>query len=225
MQRWHFIVLAGVLVLGIGYGWTHRQQLGLAGAGATGADDAIDSNGPAAGNAHLGGIAWQKVDRPADGFRLEMPVNVNQIQIPAYNESGGIDQVNMLFSNPDAETTFSLAWADNPPVARVSGRSADRTLEMARAGAMARSQTTEVSEAAVNTQGFPGRQFVSRNSGGGVMDSRLIYAGSRLYMLTAAFPSGAARREQDVARFFNSFAITSAAGSPKSGSPSSSKTD
>jgi hypothetical protein len=225
VQRWHFIVLAGVLVLGIGFAWTHRQQLGLAGARPTGANDTIDSNDAAAANAHLGSIAWQKVDRPADGFRLEMPVNVNQIQIPAYNESGGVDQVNMIFSNPDAETTFSLAWADNPPVARVSGQSPDQMLEMARAGALARTQTAEVNEAVVSSQGFPGRQFASRNSGGGIMDSRLIYAGSRLYMLTAAFPSSAARHEKDVSRFFNSFAMTSTASSGKSRSPSSSRTN
>jgi hypothetical protein len=48
------------------------------------------------------------------------------------------------------------------------------------------------------------------------MDSRLIYAGSRLYMLTVAFPSSGARREKDVTRFFDSFVITSAAGSGKS---------
>jgi hypothetical protein len=39
------------------------------------------------------------------------------------------------------------------------------------------------------------------------MNSRLIYAGQRLYMLTAVFPSAGARRDADVSRFFNSFAI------------------
>jgi hypothetical protein len=39
------------------------------------------------------------------------------------------------------------------------------------------------------------------------MSSRLIYVNPRLYMLIAAFPSEGARREQDVARFFDSFAI------------------
>jgi predicted Zn-dependent protease len=39
------------------------------------------------------------------------------------------------------------------------------------------------------------------------MDARLIYAGDRLYMLVAAFPSARARRDQNVARFFNSFKL------------------
>ena len=48
-----------------------------------------------------------------------MPADVKQIQIPAYNETGGADPVETIFSTPDTETTFSVAWADNPPVARV----------------------------------------------------------------------------------------------------------
>jgi hypothetical protein len=39
------------------------------------------------------------------------------------------------------------------------------------------------------------------------MNSRLILAGKRLYMLTATFPTGGARRDEDVARFFSSFTL------------------
>jgi len=49
---------------------------------------------------------------------------------------------------------------------------------------------------------------VVRNTGGGVMDTRFIYAGTRLYMLIATAPSAAERRENDIIRFFNSFAIS-----------------
>jgi hypothetical protein len=207
VQRWHLILLAGIVLVGGGYSWTHRQQLGLTGEQEISADGGRGAN--AASIVRPTGILWQKVDRSEDGFRLEMPDDVKQMQIPAYNESGGTDQVNMLFSNPDAETQFSVAWADNPPVARVNKMSANKTLEMARKGAMARTQTIEVNESVITTQGFPGREFSSRNSGGGVMNSRLLYAGSRLYMLTAVYPSASARREKDLRRFFNSFVITS----------------
>lgn len=211
-------------MLGIGYVVVHRQQLGLTGQPAIGADDSRDINEAVAPVGHPANIIWQKVDRPADGFRVEMPTDVKQIQIPAYNESGGTDQVDMIFSNPDAETTFSVAWADDPPVARVSKRTPDRTLEMARDGAVARTQTTLVSESANNTLGFPGRDFAARNTGGGVFNSRLVYAGSRLYMLVAAFPSTGARRDRDVSRFFNSFVISSSAGG-KTGAAQPAKND
>jgi len=196
-------------VLGIGYGVVHRDDLGLTGRHGIGAGDGRDGRDS---TAHPATIVWQTVDRSPDGFRVEMPADVKQIQIPAYNESGGTDQVKMVFSNPDAATTFSVAWADNPPVARVNRLSPDQTLEMARDGALARAQTDLVSESASTPQGFPGRDFASRNSGGGVMSSRLIYVGSRLYMLNAAFPSAGARRDRDVNRFFNSFTVTPGTG-------------
>ena len=206
----HYIVLAAIALLGIGYVFMHRQDLGLTGVHPIGADDSRDSNEPADPAARPANIVWQKVDRSTDGFRVEMPIDVKQIQIPAYNETGGTDQVNMIFSNPDADTAYSVAWEDNPPVARVSKQAPGRTLESARNGAVARTQTTLVNESATNTQGFPGREFAARNAGGGILNSRLIYAGSRLYMLTAVFPSAGARRDKDVSRFFNSFVITGA---------------
>jgi hypothetical protein len=215
VKRWHYIALAGLLVLGVGYVVLHRQELGLTGPHAIGADDSRDLIEPPSPTTRPIAIVWKKVDRTQDGFKVEMPVDVRQIQIPAYNESGGTDTVDMIFSNPDADTTFSVAWADNPPVARVSNRAPDRTLEMARDGAVARTQTTLESESANNTQGFPGRDFVARNSGGGVLNSRLVYAGSRLYMLVAAFPSAYSRRDRDGNRFFNSFTVTSPAGNGK----------
>jgi len=209
VKIWHYILLGGVVLVGGGVAYTHRQQLGLTGDHAIGADDSRDSSEPTSSTGHPANISWQKVDRSSDGFRVEMPANQSQIQVPAYNEAGNTDQVNMIFSNPDAETTFSVAWEDNPPVARVNKEVAERTLSMARDGAVERTQTTLVSESANTTQGFPGREFTAKNSGGGVLNSRLIYAGSRLYMLSASFPSSGARRDKDVNRFFNSFVVTS----------------
>jgi len=136
-----------------------------------------------------------------------MPTDVKEIQIPAYNESGGTDEVNMIFSNPDAETTFSVSWADDPPVVRINGRAPERVLTMARDEALARTQTSLVTETKSSPEGFTARDILARNAGGGVLDTRLLYAGERMYMLTAAFPSMNARREQDVIRFYNSFRV------------------
>jgi hypothetical protein len=155
------------------------------------------------------------VDRTPDGFKVDMPSDVKEIQIPAYNEIGGTDQVNMIFSYPNSETSFSVAWADDPPVVRVNNRVPDRILDMARDDALTRTQTTLVSESRITPGGFPARDFAARNVDGGVINSRLISAGSRLYMLIAAFPSANARRDQDVTRFFNSFTTTASASIPE----------
>jgi hypothetical protein len=223
VQRWHYIALAGILAVGTGYVVTHRQQLGLISQPAISANNTRDET--LAPTMPTGNIEWQKVDRSADGFKVEMPTEIKEIQIPAYNEAGETDKVSMIFSNPSAETTYSVAWEDNPPVARVDQRVPDRTLESARDGAIARTQTTLVNESTTNTQGFPGREFTARNSGGGVLNSRLIYAGSRLYMLIAVFPSAGARRDRDVSRFFNSFVVTSASGRGNAASQDQKTTD
>ena len=213
MKRWQYIVLLVVVVLIIVYVYLNWQELGLGGphgfggSGSLSGDQALSSR-PAI-------INWQLVDRTPDGFKVEMPSDVREIQIPAYNESGGSDQVSMIFAYPNSETTFSVVWADNPPVVRVNNRAPDRILDMARDDALARTQTTLVSESRSTPGGFPARDFVARNSGGGVMNARLISAGSRLYMLIAAFPSASARRDQDVTRFFNSFRTTFSSSIPE----------
>ena len=214
MKPWHLIVLVGIGVLGIVYIYLHRQELGLVRPAGAGAGN--DTSGePVAPIAHPAHISWEKVDRSPDGFKLEMPTDIKQLQIPAYNERGGSDQVNMIFSNADAETTFAVVWADDPPVARTNDRSPGKILDMARDGAVARTQTSLTGDSRNNIGGFPGRDFSARNVGGGVMNSRLIYANPRLYMLIAAFPSESARRDKDVTRFFNSFAIVSSGRIPE----------
>jgi hypothetical protein len=209
VKRWYYIVLGGILILGIVYIYLHRVELGIVGPASTGTEDAsgasVDQTTSSATPAH---IVWQKVDRAPDGFKVEMPIDSKEIQIPAYTASGGSEQVEMIYAYPDAETSYSVAWADNPPVARANGMAPDRTLDMARDDALARTQTTLVAESKTNRLGFPARDFSGRNVGGGVFNARLIMAGSRLYMLIASFPSAGARRDEDVARFMNSFTLT-----------------
>jgi hypothetical protein len=51
---------------------------------------------------------------------------------------------------------------------------------------------------------------VARNAEGGILNGRLILAGSHLYMLIATFPRNEERREEDVNRFFQSFKLSAA---------------
>jgi len=214
VRRLFYLVLLILLVLGIVYVYQHRQELGLVSPSAqpaSGSDESASTYPtPAPQPVHPASIAWQSVDRTPDGFKVEMPTDIKEIQIPAYNEQGGSEQVDMIYSYPDTDTSFSVAWADNPPVERVNSEVPNRTLDMARDDALARSQTALVTESEASQQGFPARDFSGRNLGGGVFNSRLILARRRLYMLTAAFPSASARRDQDVSRFFDSFSVVPA---------------
>ncbi len=208
MKWWQFIILIAIGILGIGYIYLHRVELGLV-RPASFEGEGDSSGEPGSPLPRPARISWENVDRSTDGFKVEMPAEVKELQVPADNERGGSDRVNMILSNANAETTFAVAWADDPPVARANDRNAGRILDMARDDAMARTQTSLTKESRSTIGGFPARDFSARNSAGGVMNSRLIYINPRLYMLIAAFPSESARREQDVARFFDSFAIVS----------------
>ncbi len=205
VRRLLYIVVTIVLILAIVYVCRHRVQFGLV-TPANGGDQSATSN-PVFPAVRPAEMTWQTVDRTPDGFKVEMPAEVKEIQVPAYNEQGGSEQVDMIYAYPDSETCFSVAWADNPPIERVNNNVPDRTLDMARDDAMARTQTTLVEQSNFSQQGFPGRYFSSRNLGGGVMNARLILARNRLYMLTATFPTTGARGDEDVARFFSSFSI------------------
>ncbi len=152
-------------------------------------------------------LKWRAIDKTAAGFKLEMPGEPKQSVVEATTDSGDPEPVSMLMVKPDAQSAFAIAWAEKPPVARVNDLLADKTLDQARDGAMARTQSTLISETRSTPQGYPGREVMSRNVGGGILDTRFIYAGTRLYMLIATSPSESARREDAIQRFFNSFAI------------------
>lgn len=201
MRRVYYLVLAVVLICGIVFIYYHRHTLGLTAkpGGAT------DTSSPQPAR-----ITWVDVNRPPEGFKVEMPAGTRQIEVPAYSRTGGADQVDMIYSYPDSVTTYSIAWKDNPPVERASREDPDTTLDNARDGALARTEAVLVSESRSTRQGYPTRDFVGRNASGGIFNARLILAGQRLYLLMAAFPGPSARRDSDVNHFLNSFDVLSA---------------
>jgi hypothetical protein len=200
MKRWQVIALCAAVVAVAAYFYFFRGGFGLGGShsGATGQAETAGAQ-PAK-------IQWQVINRPEDGFRLDMPADPKDLQVPAYNEVGGTEPVKMLFSSPDGDTTFAVTWQDNPPVARVNNRVPERTLDQARDGMLARTQTTLVTETKLTSLPYPGRDITAKNSEGGFLDARMLYVNDRLYTLMALFPTQNARHEQDVIRFFNSFA-------------------
>jgi hypothetical protein len=149
------------------------------------------------------------VNRSPDGFKVQMPTGTNETLIPAYNAQGGVEEVNMIMAMPGSDT-FAVAWADHPPVERASSENAEKTLDMARDGALTRTQTVLTGESRSRFDGYPECQFSARNDQGGILNARLILAGTHLYMLMAAFPAASSRRDEDVNRFFDSFTLTAA---------------
>jgi hypothetical protein len=183
----------------------HREGLGLAGLLPFSGAREASSTDRAAISGHPARMVWRTIERPDEGFRVDLPREPTDAQAPAYNEAGVSEPVKMLLSNPGGDTTFAVTWQDNPPIARANNRLPERTLEKARDGMLARTQTSLVTSTRFMLRGYPGLEIMGRNAGGGVLNARLIYAGERLYTLMALFPSEDVRREEDVNRFFNSF--------------------
>ena len=154
-------------------------------------------------------MKWQSVSDSNLGFKIEMPGAPNRVVVQANNETGTTDPISMILVKPEENHTYAIAWAEKPPIARINDLAPDRTLDQARDGILSRTASTSVSEVRSNPQGFPGRDIVAHNVGGGMLDTRLIYAAPRLYMLIATSPSASSRHEEDVIHFFNSFAIAS----------------
>jgi hypothetical protein len=200
----------GVVVIGaIGYCmYVYRVQLGLVSPRKFETNSSPDRTQLAQSTPP---IYWQSIDRLKDGFKVEMPHGVTETKVPAYDERGNIHPVNMIQSSPSPEATFAVTWADDPPVEHRSGGDSATTLDKARDGALARTQTTLTGESRSKREGYLESDFTARNDSGGILNARLVLAGTRLYMLIATFPSAGARRDEDVNRFFNSFVVVSAA--------------
>jgi hypothetical protein len=200
VKRFYILVLGCILVAGGAYIYFHRQVLGI-----------FHSPTVSAPPIKPITISWSSVDRSREGFKLEMPADTREIEVPAYNESGTAEQVEMIYAYPDPSISFSISWADKPPVMRAAADNADKTFEDARNGALARTQSVLVSEALSTRQGFPVHDFIGRNQSGGVFNARLMLAERRLYLLMVSFPSAGARRDEDVNHFFDSFHVMSTA--------------
>ena len=153
---------------------------------------------------------WQQIDRSADGFRVQMPSGGVQTQVPAYAVNGTVVPIETIEASTGPESAFAVSWSQNPPVVQ-DGAYAERILDLARDGALARTQTTLTGESRSNPGVYAVRDFAARNAGGGILSARLILAGTHLYMLTAVFPASDSSHTDDVSRFFNSFTLIQSA--------------
>ncbi len=166
--------------------------------------------------------SWQTINRPLDGFRVDLPSGAVQTEAPAYTSRGAVERVEMLQASSSSESSFAVSWSQNPPIARASrnthqqspdrdqDRIQDRILDLALNGALTRTHTTLISQSRSKFSSYQARDFAARGDGG-VMIARLILAGNRLFLLIASFPSQSAQHDTEVNRFFNSFALTAPA--------------
>ena len=164
---------------------------------------------PNRSNANKAALKWQVANESSVGFQVEVPSRTVETTVQATNEHGSQEPVKMLIAHPDANSSFAVAWEDNPPVARVNSDQVDAIFEEAKTQAINATYTSQLSDRRDTDQGYPARQFVAKNANGGYLDARFIWASPRLYMLIATYPTGQDRSEPDITHFFQSFKIVS----------------
>ncbi len=157
--------------------YTYRYELGLVRAPSTPEMPLPESSSPAP-ETEL--IAWQTIDRSADGFTVEMPPGAAETRVSAYTAAGSAEPVEMIEASPASGIAFAVSWADNPPVERSQGEDTDRTLLAARDGALARSRASLVDESRASLGVYPAQDFTGRDAKGGLLSARLILVGRRL---------------------------------------------
>ena len=205
-------IVLGVLVAGaVAYCiYYYRFDLGLVNPESHRETEASEASNSAVPTNRSAQVAWQTINRPADGFKIDMPCGISEIRIPAYAWKGITEPVETIEASPGPEATFAISWSDNPPVERAGHEDAERTLDLALSGALARSATVLLSQSRDTLDGYPARDFTARGDRG-ILMARLILVRTRLYLLVAAFPSAAAAHEDDADRFFGSFTLTASA--------------
>lgn len=213
MQKWYYrigLVVLVALAVYLYFNWSTVQPLIGFKTGVT--------RSTSAGIFHSGGkLDWQTVAKDDVGYRVEAPGKLSDTSVSAYNIDGSTEPVHMAVARVADNVSYAVAWADNPPIARITHSSPDNLLDMARDGAMDRTHSRLITENHLTVQGYPARDFqASTQSGAGFLYARLISAGQRLYMLLVIYPSADSLREQDTVRFFNSFKIGQSAGSASS---------
>jgi hypothetical protein len=210
VKHWYYIALAVGVVAGAAYIYWQNDAPGFSILGNLFSARANSDQAPD----RPGRPGWHTVDRSDDGFKIELPGDPKEVQVPAYNEVGGAEPIQMLVANRDG-STFAISWQDNAPVLRSNNYAPDQTLNMARDGMLNRTRTTLISQSQSVQHGYPTLDVGARNMQGGVLRARLIFSGSRLYMLLALFPSAGAVSDQDVSRFFDSFSPSQSGSIPE----------
>lgn len=207
VNPWRAFILILLLAAVLGYAYFHRDALPAALAKFSKSDSQLTQTMEAALPQEQ--PAWRTLMRE-DGFLVQMPGEPKEMQAPAYGEDGGAKPVRMIASTLQSKATFAVSWQEDPPVAHAANGQFEATLTMARDGMLSRVHATLDGEVRLSIGGCPGRDIAAHNAEGGVLNARIIYAGNRLYMLLAAYPSAAARRDADVNRFFNTFSLIAA---------------
>jgi hypothetical protein len=147
---------------------------------------------------------WQTYTAPDGSFSVELPGEpaVETTQAPV--EGGGTRPMTLVSVKPTRSTAYMCSYVEDESFAR---KSPDEVLESARDGSLRNTQGTAISQKRTTVQGFPALDMQASARGNSVVDSRLIVADKRLYIIMAVATVQQDRDVKTFQRMVDSFKI------------------
>ena len=119
-------------------------------------------------------------------------------------EGGGVTPLTLVSVNPTSNTVYMYSYAEDQNIEK---KSPDEALESGRDGSLRKIQGTVISQRSMTVQGYPALEMQARARGESLVDSRMIVAGKRLYMIMAVASVQQDREPKTIQRMFESFKI------------------
>ena len=147
---------------------------------------------------------WQTYTAPDGSFSVELPGKpvVETIQAPV--EGGGATPMALVSVKPTSSTAYMCSYAEDENIGR---KSPEEALDSARDGSLRNTQGTAISQKPTTVQGYPALDMQARARGNSLIDSRMIIADKRVYMIMAVATVPQDREEKTFQRMVESFKI------------------
>lgn len=147
---------------------------------------------------------WQTYTAPDGSFSVELPGRPEVETTHAPLEGGGTKAITFVSVKPNGRAAYVCSYADDENIGR---KSPDEALESARDGSLSKTQASVISQKRTTVQGYPALDMQARAGGNSLIDSRMIVAGKRFYMIMAVTPVQQDREDKTIERMVESFKI------------------
>jgi len=147
---------------------------------------------------------WKTYTAPDGSFSIEFPGQpaIETKQAPV--DGGGRRTITIVSVQATSSTVYTCDYFEDETF---SSRSPDNVLESARDGSLSKTQGTVITQNRLTVQGYPALDMQAHARGNSLLDSRMILAGKRMYMIMAVATAEQDREAKTVQRMRDSFHI------------------
>jgi hypothetical protein len=150
---------------------------------------------------------WRTYSPPDRTFSMDFPGTPRTMtkEVPIEGGAGTI-AANMVILDSASSAVYMCTYSEHENIGK---KSPDRALESARDGSLKQVHGTVIEQKRITVEGYPALELRANVSGNMMLDSRIVVAGNRLYMLMVITPEGEPVPEK-AQRMFGSFHLNKA---------------